>query len=46
MVVTDPPRDGTLAADWRVGRMPKVSRPEIVSLLPLMITLGVLAGLG
>ena len=29
MVVTDPPRDGTLAADWRVGRMPKVSRPEI-----------------
>jgi hypothetical protein len=45
MVVTDPPRGRTLMADWRIGRMPKLSGPELRSLLPLLITIGVLAGL-
>ena len=45
MVVTDPPRGRTLIADWRIGRMSMPARPDIGSLLPLLITVGVLAGL-
>ncbi len=45
MVVTDPPRGETLAAGLRGGWLPRLTRPEIGPLLPLLVTIGLLAGL-